>query len=309
MLREAGSAHMPARSLQDRSECWAVNVGAHGGWVTAAEMPGEGQPRDGALTPFSFQVFVNFAKKQSDNLEQQETSPSCALQSPWERVLSLLRPRAAPTELRALVVEEQEDLETDDEGLISFEEERVRGSPSISVSPLSVLSLSWGPSIAPGPSSWEIKARRGLDLRVLIRGGGAWGLSQLLGRVPPPEPCYLCAPRLSCHLTQTRCAEELRKEPHPQAVMPSDTSPFPSLRPHRVDAAGVGMWMAASFCPAAEEDVAGATPALMDPASCHPSPPCPLQLWGCVPMPHLGLLSSPASWAGTCHEQTVKRRT
>ncbi|NXA24875.1 ABCA2 protein, partial [Ibidorhyncha struthersii] len=71
-------------------------------------------------------VFVNFAKKQSDNLEQQETSPSCALQSPLERVLSLLRPRAAPTELRALVVEEQEDLETDDEGLISFEEERAQ---------------------------------------------------------------------------------------------------------------------------------------------------------------------------------------
>ncbi|NXX49782.1 ABCA2 protein, partial [Tricholaema leucomelas] len=71
-------------------------------------------------------VFVNFAKKQSDNLEQQETSPSCTLQSPLERVLSLLRPRPAPTELRALVVEEQEDLETDDEGLISFEEERVR---------------------------------------------------------------------------------------------------------------------------------------------------------------------------------------
>uniref|UniRef100_A0A8B9NTE8 ATP-binding cassette sub-family A member 2 n=1 Tax=Apteryx owenii TaxID=8824 RepID=A0A8B9NTE8_APTOW len=78
-------------------------------------------------------VFVNFAKKQSDNLEQQETSPSCALQSPLERVLSLLRPRAAPTELRALVVEEQEDLETDDEGLISFEEERVRGRPDTSL--------------------------------------------------------------------------------------------------------------------------------------------------------------------------------
>ncbi|NXX10994.1 ABCA2 protein, partial [Podargus strigoides] len=71
-------------------------------------------------------VFVNFAKKQSDNLEQQETSPSCTLQSPLERVLSLLRPRATPTELRALVVEEQEDLETDDEGLISFEEERAQ---------------------------------------------------------------------------------------------------------------------------------------------------------------------------------------
>uniref|UniRef100_A0A8C3REA9 ATP-binding cassette sub-family A member 2 n=1 Tax=Cyanoderma ruficeps TaxID=181631 RepID=A0A8C3REA9_9PASS len=71
-------------------------------------------------------VFVNFAKKQSDNLEQQETSPSCVLQSPLERVLSLLRPRTTPTELRALVVEEQEDLETDDEGLISFEEERAQ---------------------------------------------------------------------------------------------------------------------------------------------------------------------------------------
>ncbi|KFU85349.1 ATP-binding cassette sub-family A member 2, partial [Chaetura pelagica] len=71
-------------------------------------------------------VFVNFAKKQSDNLEQQETSPSCTLQSPLEQVLNLLRPRAAPTELRALVVEEQEDLETDDEGLISFEEERAQ---------------------------------------------------------------------------------------------------------------------------------------------------------------------------------------
>uniref|UniRef100_A0A7M4EW38 ATP-binding cassette sub-family A member 2 n=1 Tax=Crocodylus porosus TaxID=8502 RepID=A0A7M4EW38_CROPO len=71
-------------------------------------------------------VFVNFAKKQSDNLEQQETSPNCSIQSPLERVLSLLRPRAAPTELRALVVEEPEDLETDDEGLISFEEERAQ---------------------------------------------------------------------------------------------------------------------------------------------------------------------------------------
>nr|XP_038044004.1 ATP-binding cassette sub-family A member 2 isoform X10 [Anas platyrhynchos] len=71
-------------------------------------------------------VFVNFAKKQSDNLEQQETSPSCAMQSPLEHVLSLLRPRATPTELQALVVEEQEDLETDDEGLISFEEERAQ---------------------------------------------------------------------------------------------------------------------------------------------------------------------------------------
>ncbi|KAH0615615.1 hypothetical protein JD844_005073 [Phrynosoma platyrhinos] len=74
-------------------------------------------------------VFVNFAKKQSDNLEQQEaSSPACSMESPLQRLLNLLRPRAAPTELRALVVEEPEDLETDDEGLISFEEERVRRS-------------------------------------------------------------------------------------------------------------------------------------------------------------------------------------
>ncbi|XP_053230953.1 ATP-binding cassette sub-family A member 2 isoform X1 [Podarcis raffonei] len=71
-------------------------------------------------------VFVNFAKKQSDNLEQQETSPACSMESPLQRFLNLLRPRAAPTELRALVVEEPEDLETDDEGLISFEEERAQ---------------------------------------------------------------------------------------------------------------------------------------------------------------------------------------
>ncbi|XP_042333674.1 ATP-binding cassette sub-family A member 2 isoform X3 [Sceloporus undulatus] len=72
-------------------------------------------------------VFVNFAKKQSDNLEQQEaSSPACSMESPLQRLLSLLRPRAAPTELRSLVVEEPEDLETDDEGLISFEEERAQ---------------------------------------------------------------------------------------------------------------------------------------------------------------------------------------
>uniref|UniRef100_A0A7M4FXT8 ATP-binding cassette sub-family A member 2 n=1 Tax=Crocodylus porosus TaxID=8502 RepID=A0A7M4FXT8_CROPO len=35
-------------------------------------------------------VFVNFAKKQSDNLEQQETSPNCSIQSPLERVLTLI---------------------------------------------------------------------------------------------------------------------------------------------------------------------------------------------------------------------------
>ncbi|XP_074250550.1 ATP-binding cassette sub-family A member 2 isoform X2 [Saimiri boliviensis] len=71
-------------------------------------------------------VFVNFAKKQSDNLEQQETEAPSALQSPLSCLLSLLRPRPAPTELRALVADEPEDLDTEDEGLISFEEERAQ---------------------------------------------------------------------------------------------------------------------------------------------------------------------------------------
>uniref|UniRef100_A0A2K5DK59 ATP-binding cassette sub-family A member 2 n=1 Tax=Aotus nancymaae TaxID=37293 RepID=A0A2K5DK59_AOTNA len=71
-------------------------------------------------------VFVNFAKKQSDNLEQQETEAPSALQSPLGCLLSLLRPRPAPTELRALVADEPEDLDTEDEGLISFEEERAQ---------------------------------------------------------------------------------------------------------------------------------------------------------------------------------------
>lgn len=72
-------------------------------------------------------VFVNFAKKQSDNLEQQESSPSSGGQSPLQHLLSLLRPRPANTELNALVSEEPEELESDDdEGLISFEEERVQ---------------------------------------------------------------------------------------------------------------------------------------------------------------------------------------
>lgn len=68
---------------------------------------------------------MNFAKKQSDNVEQQETEPS-TLPSPLG-LLNLLRPRPAPTELRALVADEPEDLDTEDEGLISFEEERVSG--------------------------------------------------------------------------------------------------------------------------------------------------------------------------------------
>ncbi|KAM6965213.1 ATP-binding cassette sub-family A member 2 [Aplochiton taeniatus] len=72
-------------------------------------------------------VFVNFAKKQSDNLEQQESSPPGGGHSPLQCIMSLLRPRAATTELSALVSEEPEELESDDdEGLISFEEERVQ---------------------------------------------------------------------------------------------------------------------------------------------------------------------------------------
>ena len=76
---------------------------------------------------FLWQVFVNFAKKQSDNLEQQESSPPGGGQSPLQRLLNILRPQTANTELNALVCEEPEELESDDdEGLISFEEERVR---------------------------------------------------------------------------------------------------------------------------------------------------------------------------------------
>uniref|UniRef100_A0A8C5RJB7 ATP-binding cassette sub-family A member 2 n=1 Tax=Laticauda laticaudata TaxID=8630 RepID=A0A8C5RJB7_LATLA len=71
-------------------------------------------------------VFVNFAKKQSDNLEQQESLLPCSAESPLQCLFSLLRPRGTPTELRTMVAEEPEDLETDDEGLISFEEERAQ---------------------------------------------------------------------------------------------------------------------------------------------------------------------------------------
>ena len=68
---------------------------------------------------------MNFAKKQSDNLEPQETEPPSALRSPLGRLLSFFRPRPPTTELRALVADEPEDLDTEDEGLVSFEEERV----------------------------------------------------------------------------------------------------------------------------------------------------------------------------------------
>lgn len=73
----------------------------------------------------SAQVFVNFAKKQSDNLEQQETSPPGGGPSPLQRIIYLLKSRPANTELNALMSEAPEELESDDEGLISFEEERV----------------------------------------------------------------------------------------------------------------------------------------------------------------------------------------
>lgn len=121
---------------------------------------------------------MNFAKKQSDNLEQQETSPNCSIQSPLERVLSLLRPRAAPTELRALVVEEPEDLETDDEGLISFEEERVRGIP-VPLLPPSPVSRP-GLALCPGWNSTLGHCPLLGELAV-----GAWAL----GTSPWPTPC------------------------------------------------------------------------------------------------------------------------
>lgn len=72
-------------------------------------------------------MFVNFAKKQSDNLEQQEATPPGAGPSPLQRIINLLKSRPANTELNALISEAAEELESDDdEGLISFEEDRVR---------------------------------------------------------------------------------------------------------------------------------------------------------------------------------------
>lgn len=74
-------------------------------------------------------MFVNFAKKQSDNLEQQDVSPLGSGKSPLQRIFSLLKARTANTELNALISEAPEELESDDdEGLISFEEERVSRS-------------------------------------------------------------------------------------------------------------------------------------------------------------------------------------
>uniref|UniRef100_A0A673ZQ15 ATP-binding cassette sub-family A member 2 n=1 Tax=Salmo trutta TaxID=8032 RepID=A0A673ZQ15_SALTR len=88
-------------------------------------------------------VFVNFAKKQSDNLEQQESSPPGGGQSPLQRLLTLLRPRLANTELDALVSEEPEELESDDdEGLISFEEERKVGWDVVYIDTLCISHLS-----------------------------------------------------------------------------------------------------------------------------------------------------------------------
>ncbi|CAG5917952.1 unnamed protein product [Menidia menidia] len=77
---------------------------------------------------FSTQVFVNFAKKQSDNLDTQVLLPAGGEQSPFSCILNLLKPRPPVTELNSLISEASEELETDDdEGLISFEEERVSG--------------------------------------------------------------------------------------------------------------------------------------------------------------------------------------
>lgn len=75
-------------------------------------------------------MFINFAKKQSDNLEQQEASPLGGGPSTLQRLINLLKSRPANTELNALISEGPEELESDDdEGLISFEEERVRQWP------------------------------------------------------------------------------------------------------------------------------------------------------------------------------------
>lgn len=107
---------------------------------------------------------MNFAKKQSDNLEPQEAEPPSALQSPLGRLLSLFRPRPPTTELRALVADEPEDLDTEDEGLISFEEERVSrvlesGQPSRPESPGSGWGWGWG--VAPDPCCPELTGTEG----------------------------------------------------------------------------------------------------------------------------------------------------
>lgn len=92
---------------------------------------GESTGRDATFAFVSLvQVFINFAKKQSDNLEQQEASPLGGGPTPLQRFVNLLKSRPANTELSALISEGPEELESDDdEGLISFEEERVRQWP------------------------------------------------------------------------------------------------------------------------------------------------------------------------------------
>lgn len=122
------------------------------------------------------QVFVNFAKKQSDNLEQQETEPPSGLQSPLCRLLSLFRPRPPPTELRALVADEPEDLDTEDEGLISFEEERVSqglgSGPRAGRGPGSVGSGGRAPQGEGPGSGWDGgRAREGQGRATAGRGG------------------------------------------------------------------------------------------------------------------------------------------
>uniref|UniRef100_A0A3B4BC57 ATP-binding cassette sub-family A member 2 n=1 Tax=Periophthalmus magnuspinnatus TaxID=409849 RepID=A0A3B4BC57_9GOBI len=70
-------------------------------------------------------VFVNFAKQQSDNLEQEEVAPPGGGQSPLQWLRSLLKSRSVQTELSPLINDAPEEL-SDDERLISFEEERVQ---------------------------------------------------------------------------------------------------------------------------------------------------------------------------------------
>lgn len=263
-----------------------------------------------SLLPLPLQVFVNFAKKQSDNLEQQETSPSCALQSPLERVLSLLRPRAAPTELRALVVEEQEDLETDDEGLISFEEERVRGCPQIWVSLVPAVSLPQGTGAGFCVALGLVQRRghgrtRGGPERALWEGwlrpaqAGSWPQQHWVCWVEraapaqPLSPACLCAHRLSSHSTRTPCAETPQGQPHPLAVKPPN--PFGLYPPFAHQAELVRL----QAC--AREDTAGAALAWADLMSYHPPGGlCPSQLRGSVTAWCQGPQPSPAGSPSQC---------
>ncbi|TWW61312.1 ATP-binding cassette sub-family A member 2 [Takifugu flavidus] len=126
-------------------------------------------------------VFVNFAKKQSDNLEQQEAPPPGGRPAPLQRLVSMLKSRQVPTELSALISEAPEELESDDdEGLISFEEERVRASQLVHSCPLVLPGFYPGCPPTPEPPACPtlLQPRHSL----LIRGGDEDKSSQSEGR-------------------------------------------------------------------------------------------------------------------------------